>query len=50
MRQMGKIMTTLEKLGDQHCLFDTPYFIYVPVISKTLEHIETFDTNWKDSS
>ena len=25
-------------------------FIYVPVISKTLEHIETFNTNYKDSS
>ena len=24
--------------------------IYVPVISKTLEHIETFNTNYKDSS
>ena len=21
--------------------------VYVPVISKTLEHIETFNTNWK---
>ena len=26
------------------------YNIYVPVISKTLEHIETFNTNYKDSS
>ena len=24
--------------------------VYVPVISKTLEHIETFNTNYKDSS
>ena len=32
---------------------DLSYFfryIYVPVISKTLEHIETFNTNYKDSS
>ena len=26
---MGKIKATLEKPGDQYCLFDTPYFIYV---------------------
>ena len=25
-------------------------FVYVPVISKTLEHIETFNTNYKDFS
>ena len=25
-------------------------YVYVPVIFKTLEHIETFNTNYKDSS
>ena len=30
--------------------FDRVSGIYVPVISKTLEHIETFNTNYKDSS
>ena len=25
-------------------------FVYVPVISKTLEHIETFNTNYQDFS
>ena len=24
--------------------------VHVPVISKTIEHIETFNTNYKDSS
>ena len=47
-----KIAKDIEKLGSQ---FGTPSAVvkitacseYVPVISKTLEHIETFNTNCK---
>ena len=31
-------------------LLNSLYDVYVPVISKTLEHIETFNTNCKDST
>ena len=31
-------------------LVDSIYNVYVPVISKTLEHIKTFNTNYNDFS
>ena len=44
------LMIFLVSSPKQHLPKDMQKSVYVPVISKTLEHIETFNINYKDSS